>query len=78
MAYRSMVGLIALTALLGTAGGAQAFDESKYPDWKGKWQRPSGERPIWVRPGDKAPLTAEYQAIFDWNVADQKIGGMGT
>jgi hypothetical protein len=60
------------------AGAAQAFDESKYPDWKGKWQRPLGERPVWVKPPDKAPLTAEYQAIFDWDVADQKAGGHGT
>jgi len=31
-----------------------------------------------VRAPDKAPLTPEYQALFEWNVADQKAGGMGT
>jgi hypothetical protein len=75
MAYRGLVATMAAGFCLLTAA-AQAFDESKYPDWKGKWDRPGAPR--WVQPGDKAPLTAEYQAIFDWNVADQKTGGMGT
>jgi len=79
MAYRNWIATATLAAGLGMlAAGAQAFAESKYPDWKGKWDRQSGVRPIWVQPGDKAPLTPEYQAIFDWNVADQKTGGMGT
>jgi hypothetical protein len=79
MAYRGWIAALTLAAgLCGLAGSALGFDESKYPDWKGRWQRPEGERPIWVRAPDKAPLTPEYQAIFDWNVADQKAGGMGT
>jgi hypothetical protein len=79
MAHRKRLAPALLTAGLCTlAAAAQAFDESKYPDWKGKWQRPTGVRPVWVQGGDRAPLTAEYQAIFDWNVADQKAGGMGT
>jgi len=79
MAKRIWIATLTLAAGLSLlAGAAQAFDESKYPDWKGKWQRPLGERPVWVKPPDKAPLTAEYQAIFDWDVADQKAGGHGT
>jgi hypothetical protein len=79
MAYRGWIaGLTLASALCALMAGAQAFDESKYPNWKGKWQRPDGFRPVWVQAGDKAPLTPEYQAIFDWNVADQKTGGMGT
>jgi hypothetical protein len=77
MAYRSWIATMTLAAgLCLSTAGAQAFDESKYPDWKGQWNRPNAPR--WVQPGDKAPLTAEYQAIFDWNVEDQKAGGMGT
>src|SRR6267378_3084397 len=77
MAYRGWIATTALTTgLCVLAGGAQAFDESKYPDWKGKWNRVGSPR--WVQAGDKAPLTPEYQAVFDWNVADQKAGGMGT
>ena len=79
MANRIWIAAMTLAAGLSLlAGAAQAFDESKYPDWKGKWQRPEGDRPVWVKPPDKAPLTAEYQAIFDWDVADQKAGGHGT
>jgi hypothetical protein len=79
MAYRGWIAATTLAAgFCLLAASAQAFDESKYPDWKGKWERQTGSRPVWVQPGDKAPLTAEYQAIFDWNVADQKTGGMGT
>ena len=54
---------------------AQAWDEAKYPDWKGKWDRVGPPR--WVQAGDKAPLTPEYQAIFDKNTAEQKAGGHG-
>ena len=35
-------------------------------------------QPRWVPAGEKAPLTPEYQAIMDWNTADQKAGGHGT
>src|SRR6266699_6581930 len=77
MAYRGFIASITLASgLCMLIAGAQAFDESKYPDWKGKWDRQ--DPPRWVQRGDKAPLTAEYQAIFDANVADQKAGGMGT
>ena len=76
MAYGGWIAMLTLAAgLCMLAVGAQAFDESKYPDWKGKWDRVNAPR--WVQPGDKAPLTPEYQAIFEWNVADQKAGGMG-
>ena len=62
-------------ALLTTFTGAGAFDESKYPEWKGAWERKAPPR--WVQQGDKAPLTPEYQKIMDWNTADQKAGGHG-
>lgn len=40
MRFRNLIGAAALTAaLLMTAGGAAAFDESKYPDLKGQWRR---------------------------------------
>jgi hypothetical protein len=77
MAYRGLKATLTLTAALCMlAAAAQAFDESKYPDWTGKWDRPGAPR--WVQPGDKAPFTPEYQALFEWNLADQKAGGMGT
>ncbi|HEY4403563.1 MAG TPA: hypothetical protein VGN55_02830 [Xanthobacteraceae bacterium] len=79
MAYRGWIATMTLAAgLCMLMAPAQAFDESKYPNWKGKWERKTGERPVWVQAGDKAPLTPEYQALFDWNVADQKAGGHGS
>ena len=40
MFNRSIIGSVALAAALCMiVGGAQAFDESKYPDLKGQWQR---------------------------------------
>jgi hypothetical protein len=77
MTYRGWIAMMTLAAgLCMLTAPARAFDESKYPDWKGKWDRVGAPR--WVQGTDKAPLTAEYQAIFDANIADQKAGGMGT
>ena len=82
MLDRSSIGAIALAAALGaTLAGAQAWDDAKYPDFKGQWRviggpmRYDGSKP-WG-PGQQAPLTAEYQAIFEANLADQAAGGQG-
>ena len=78
-----------LATLLITAGGVQAFDETKYPDLKGQWRRAErgdiaggfgGLRYDATKPpllGQEAPLTAEYQAIYEANLADQAAGGQG-
>jgi hypothetical protein len=83
MLYRNGVGAAALTAaLVMMMGVAQAFDDSKYPDWNGQWRRPPGVNNQWdpSKPSlkEEAPLTAEYQAIYDANLKDQEAGGMGT
>src|SRR6476660_3431634 len=80
MRYRSLIGSVA-AALCTVVASAQAFDESKYPDWTGQWKlgpptkwdpsKPPGR-------GQQAPLTAEYQVIFEANLADQAAGGQGT
>jgi len=82
MLCRSSIGAIALAAALGaTLAGAEAWDDAKYPDFKGQWRviggpmRYDGSKP-WG-PGQQAPLTAEYQAIFEANLADQAAGGQG-
>ena len=72
--------------LLAGMGGARAHDDSKYPDLKGQWGRfivpglggqPSFEQTkSWGR-GQQAPLTPEYQAIFEASMADQAKGGHG-
>ena len=69
------------TALTMTCAGAFAFDEAKYPDWSGQWRRP-GMALQWdtTKPmgrGQQAPLTPEYQALFEQNLAAQAVGGKG-
>ena len=85
MRFRLVTGMTAVASALLTTIGAQAFDDSKYPDLKGQWRRvavPSGHyrgvqydphKP--AGPGQQAPLTPEYQKIFEANLADQELGG---
>jgi hypothetical protein len=81
MLYRNSIGVVALAAVFVTAvAGAQAHDETKYPDWSGQWLRTGGiqwdpSKPIGR--GQQAPLTPEYQAIFEASLADQTAGGVG-
>jgi hypothetical protein len=78
----SISGLAFAGALLMTVTGAQAFDETKYPDWSGQWRKPQGVGNQWDQtkpPGraQQAPLTAEYQALFEASIKDQDSGGFG-
>jgi hypothetical protein len=89
MNCRSSIGVLALTAAMClTVAGAQAFDESKYPDWKGQWSRlrtwvdgvspnPSFDPGKLQGRDQQAPLTPEYQAILEASLADQAAGGAG-
>src|SRR3954468_11874121 len=83
MLYRSSIGAIAwAAALVATIAAAPAFDDTKYPDWSGQWKKPPGIGNQWdqtKRPGraQQAPLTPEYQAIFEASLADQAAGGQG-
>ena len=82
MLTRNSIGTIALAvALLATMGVAQAFDDSKYPDWKGQWRRADAGPPRYdpSKPlnSQQAPLTNEYKAIHAASIADQKAGGQG-
>jgi hypothetical protein len=76
MQPRFLVGPIALVALIATLSAAAAFDETKYPNLKGQWLRVGSA--TWGNPGQKPPLTPEYQVIYDANLADQAAGGHGT
>jgi hypothetical protein len=69
------IGLLALVvvALLLPAAPALAFDQSKYPDLKGQWLRVGSPR--WD--DAHAPLTPEYQAIYQANLKDMAAGGQG-
>ncbi len=81
MQCRMAFGAFALLAALAATTAARAFDELKYPNWKGQWLRLE-TGPVKFDP-DKplrqqgAPLTPEYQAIFEANLRDQDAGGQG-
>ena len=89
MIDRSLIGFLALAAAMGLAiAGAWAFDEAKYPDWKGQWGRlatlrtraspnPSFDPNKFQGFAQEAPLTPEYRAILEASLADQAAGGAG-
>jgi hypothetical protein len=87
MSRRNSIGAIALVAALcATVSGARAFDETKYPDWRGSWTRipvaglkgnPSFDPNKSDGLDQQAPLTPEYQALLEASIADQAAGGAG-
>jgi hypothetical protein len=80
MPGRSSIAAIAIAvaaALLMTTIGARSQD-MKYPDLRGQWLRASGVQWDSSKPpgrGQQAPLTAEYQAIYEAGLAEQAGGG---
>jgi len=82
MLYRSSIGAVTLAGVLAVATAAFAFDDSKYPDFSGQWQRPRGVGIQWdpsrrLGLDQHPPLTAEYQAVWEASMADQAAGGQG-
>ena len=83
MLYRSSIGVVAMALALGAAiSGAWAWDDALYPDLKGQWRSVGGPMRFdpskaWG-PGQEAPLTTEYQAIFEANLKAQAAGRQGT
>jgi hypothetical protein len=87
MLFRESIGWSLLAAALTlTPAVALAFNDADYPDWKGQWARlpvpgiggaasfdPTKPNGL----GQQAPLTPEYQRIFEANLADQAMGGQG-
>ena len=77
--------VVTAAALMLAIGGVQAED-AKYPNWKGQWSRllvpgvggqgAFDQTKLWGR-GQQAPLTSEYQKIFEASMADQAKGGLG-
>ena len=93
MYHRKSVGALAIMAALCLPNAdARAFDDAKYPDLKGQWARAPVAPLPGVAPSpfnfpfdpskpaarsQQAPLTPEYEAIFEANLADQAAGGQG-
>ena len=83
MLDRSLLGAITLAAALcATTAPTWGWDDAKYPDLKGQWRAIGGPGRFDIsKPagrGQQAPLTAEYQALFEANLVDQANGGQGT
>jgi hypothetical protein len=81
MRYPSLMGAVGLVVACWIApAGAQVLDLGKYPDLKGQWVRIGAPRWDTSKPAlaQEAPLTPEYQAIFDAGLKDQAEGGQGT
>ncbi len=86
-ARRAIAVIATISALCASCHGAAAFDDAKYPDWKGQWTRARVPGAVGQPPhdparpagrGQEAPLTPEYQAKFEANLLDQAAGGQGT
>jgi hypothetical protein len=87
MLHRNRIGAIAaamLTAIAVTVFAVPAFAaDMKYPDFESQWRNPAAangapwdpSKPAGLR--QQAPLTPEYQKIFEASVADQAAGGRG-
>jgi hypothetical protein len=79
--YRGATCALALLALLTfPVAGARAFDESKYPSWKGQWVAIGGANPAWdpslpAGSGERALLTPEYQAVLAATIKAAAEGG---
>jgi hypothetical protein len=82
----TLCSIACAVAFLAAAGGAQAHDDSKYPNLKGQWDRvvvpgvtgqPAFDQTRSLGRAQQAPLTPEYQAIFEANLAEQAEGKVG-
>ncbi len=76
------IAAIALGATLLSLAPARAFDDAMYPDLKGQWHRAIAPGPRFDQSkppgrGQGAPMTAEYNAIFEANLKDMAEGGQG-
>jgi hypothetical protein len=87
MLCRNLIGAVVLVALAWPAGKARAWDDAKYPNWKGQWISINpplgGGTPVKfdptkaAGPAQQAPLTPEYQKVLEDSMADQVKGGLG-
>jgi hypothetical protein len=87
MPCRNLIGAVFIAALSLPTGDASAWDDAKYPNWKGQWLAINpplgGQTPVKfdptkaAGPAQQAPLTPEYQKVLEDSMADQAKGGLG-
>ena len=78
------IGTLAVAVLMGLAAVPAPAAEMTYPDLDAQWRNPLSagfgnpwdtSKPMGLK--QEAPLTPEYQAIFEASVKDQANGGQG-
>jgi hypothetical protein len=87
MPSRNLIGAVLFAALSLPTGDARAWDDAKYPNWKGQWLAINpplgGQTPVKfdptkaAGPAQQAPLTPEYKKVLEDSMADQAKGGLG-
>jgi hypothetical protein len=87
MLFRGSIAAMALVAAVSATGvAAQAYDVAPYPDLSGMWRRvpvpgvtgqPGYDQTKIQGRAQEAPLTAEYQAVFEASLKDLAEGGQG-
>src|ERR1700754_106653 len=80
MHCQNSIGAIVAAAFTLATSAAHALDEPKYPNFSSQWIRIGGiqwdpSKPQGLK--QEAPLTPEYQAIYEKSLADQAAGGHG-
>jgi hypothetical protein len=82
MTCRDAIGsFLLVAAMMMTATSGSRAEAAKYPEWKGAWVRlddvSGGSFDPSKRPGraQQPPLTAEYQAVWEANIAERGRGG---
>ncbi len=79
LASIALVAAVAATAAVAAATGGARAEDGKYPDWMAQWKNANLGHydPSKPRMQQEAPLTPEYQAIYEAGVANAKAGGQG-
>ena len=77
MRYRPWIGPALVLVFATASAAAQSSGDSKYPEWKGQWVRIGAGTydPDKRSGGQPPPLTAEYEAIWEANRAEEVAGG---
>ena len=78
MYRRYAIGAATVAIVLASAWGGARADDTKYPDWRGQWNR-MGSGGVWdpdkpSNRGQQPPLTPEYQAIWEAHLKEQAAG----
>jgi hypothetical protein len=69
----AVAAALCIPAAVSRAEESRSLD--KYPDLRGQWER--AFVPRWTVGQEKAPLTPEYQKVYEANLADMANGGPG-